>query len=316
MAVREFRRDLLPAEIVDAHHHLWDLRAVPYPWLLAKGERRFFGDPAPIQRNYLPADFRADWGSAPIVGSVHIQVGAAAGAELTETQWLDAQAEASDLPSAIVAAADLTDPKLGEHLAAQLGASSRLRGVRQIVSRRADEDVRSGSPALLDDPAFLTGLKTLSMLGLSFDLQLTPPHLARAAVLFEKVPDLRVALCHVGSPWDQSPHGLLHWTDGLARFAALPCAVAKLSGFGMFDPRWTRDTVRPLIDAALDTFGPRRLMWGSNFPVEKLARSYTEALSDVAAVIPRENSDAIFAGTAREFYRLGLSGQACRCSFD
>ena len=39
--------------MIDAHHHLWDLEAVSYPWLMANGVKRFFGDPTPIQRNYL-----------------------------------------------------------------------------------------------------------------------------------------------------------------------------------------------------------------------------------------------------------------------
>ncbi len=45
---------------IDAHHHLWDLKAIDYPWLNAKGVKRFFGDPAPIQRNYLLDEYRRD----------------------------------------------------------------------------------------------------------------------------------------------------------------------------------------------------------------------------------------------------------------
>lgn len=37
---------------IHAHHHLWDLRAVQYPWLMARDEPRFFADPAPILRDY------------------------------------------------------------------------------------------------------------------------------------------------------------------------------------------------------------------------------------------------------------------------
>ena len=44
-------------QFIDAHHHLWDLNHCHYPWLMARGERRFFGDPTPIQKNYLPEDF-------------------------------------------------------------------------------------------------------------------------------------------------------------------------------------------------------------------------------------------------------------------
>lgn len=35
---------------VDAHHNLWDLDAVHYPWVAAKGEKRFFGQPYPIRK--------------------------------------------------------------------------------------------------------------------------------------------------------------------------------------------------------------------------------------------------------------------------
>ena len=45
---------------LDAHHHLWDLAAVHYPWLMARGVKRFFGDPTPIQRDYLLDEFRRD----------------------------------------------------------------------------------------------------------------------------------------------------------------------------------------------------------------------------------------------------------------
>ena len=60
--------------LIDAHHHLWDLDAVDYPWLNAKGVYRFFGDPTPIQRNYLLGEFRKEASEQGIRASVHIQV--------------------------------------------------------------------------------------------------------------------------------------------------------------------------------------------------------------------------------------------------
>ena len=42
---------------IDAHHHLWDLNAVSYPWILDKTPR-FFGDHTPIRRDYLIDEFR------------------------------------------------------------------------------------------------------------------------------------------------------------------------------------------------------------------------------------------------------------------
>lgn len=289
--------------IVDAHHHLWDLEAVHYPWLMARGERRFFGDPTPIQRPYRVADFRADWDGLPVTASVHVQVGAAPGEEVAETASIERLAHGA-VPAAVVAFVDLTAPDRDAVLDRHAAASPRLRGVRQIVGRHPAEDARTGSPALLDDPRFEAGLHALAARGLSFDLQLCAPHLARAAALFARVPELPVALCHFGSPWDQSPQGLVDWRAGLAAFAALPRAHAKLSGFGMFDPAWTAASIRPLVESVLAAFGPERVMWGSNFPVDRLHRPYPELHQAVAAAVPTADHPAVFAATARSFYRL------------
>jgi predicted TIM-barrel fold metal-dependent hydrolase len=233
-----------------------------------------------------------------------VQVGAAAGSELAETRWLDEQSGRTGFPSAIVAFADLASPDIEAALAAQVAASSRLRGVRQIVSRHSAEDRPGEGAALLARPEFQSGLRQLARLGLSFDLQLTPPLLEQAAEQFGSVDELPVALCHAGSPWDQSPEGLRAWRKGLAAFAALPRSVAKLSGFGMFDPDWTQATLAPLVEGVLEAFGPTRTMWGSNFPVDKLYGGYAELLATVASLVPASAREDVFNRTARRFYRL------------
>ena len=82
---------------IDAHHHLWDLTTVHYPWLMARGVERFFGDPTPIQRDYMLREFRSEAAPCGVGASVHIQVGAESGPD--EARWVqsvaDAKAEAS-----------------------------------------------------------------------------------------------------------------------------------------------------------------------------------------------------------------------------
>ena len=81
---------------IDAHHHLWDLDAVEYPWLMEDAVR-FFGDPTPIRRNYLLKEFTEDSASNGFEASVHIQVGAADG--MAEAVWVDGVADsAADWP--------------------------------------------------------------------------------------------------------------------------------------------------------------------------------------------------------------------------
>ena len=73
--------------MIDAHHHLWDLGAVDYPWLMEKGKKRFFGDPTSIQRNYTIDEHIELAGAHGFKASVHIQVGAANALE--EAKWVD-----------------------------------------------------------------------------------------------------------------------------------------------------------------------------------------------------------------------------------
>ncbi len=290
--------------IVDCHHHLWDLSKVQYPWLEARGTRRFFGDPTAIQQDYLPTDFRADWDGVPIGGSVHVQVGAAPGAAVAETRWLDRQARTTGLPTAIVAFANVASERFFRKLEEHKEASTRLRGFRQIVSRHPEEDTAEEGATLLGNPAFAGGLRMMEKNGLSFDLQLTPPHLELAAEVFAEVPGLSVALCHAGSPWHRNRDAVKLWTRGLEEFAALPNSTCKLSGLGMFDPQWTSDTLAPIVETVIGVFGPDRVMWGSNFPVDKLYRDYRSLFDTLWTLVPENMRARVFGRNAIRFYRL------------
>ncbi|MEE4200933.1 amidohydrolase family protein [Erythrobacter sp.] len=296
--------------IIDAHHHLWDLAVVDYPWLKAKGVKRFFGDPTPIQRNYDVEDFRGDWSDLPIAGSVHIQVGATLDHAVKETQWLAKRADATGLPSAIVAFADLSRANAAEVIEDHLAASRRVRGIRHIVSRHPSEDTGTEGRALLDDLQFAHNLRYLRKQDLSFDLQLTPPHLLRAAEVFSFAQGLPVAICHAGSPWSQDAAGLARWREGLKAMAQIPSVVCKLSGLGMFDREWSAESLRPIVETVLEIFDGRRVMWGSNFPVDSLYHEYRDMFEAVRSIVPAELRHQVFFDTANRFYRLGLSSEA------
>lgn len=295
-----------PERFIDAHHHLWDLQAVHYPWLMARGERRFFGDPTAIQKNYLVADLLGESPHKKPAASVHIQVGAAPEQSLQETQWLHQQ---GDYPHAMVAFADLAANNLASALDAQQ-AFPRLRGIRQIVGRHAEEDRKHGSASLPDNPAWVAGLKLLAARGLAFDLQMIPPQMPAVFAALSQVPELKVALCHCGSPWDQSEAGLASWRQGLRQLAQLPNVVCKVSGLGMFNPNWTVAALEPLVRDVIDIFSPERVMFGSNFPVDKLYRSYGQywqAYSQIIAPFSPSERSAMLVNTAADFYSIQLS---------
>ncbi|WP_425038160.1 amidohydrolase family protein [Primorskyibacter sp. S187A] len=289
---------------IDAHHHLWDLDAVHYPWLMAKGTPRFFGDPAPIQRNYLLPEFRREASTHGIAGSVHIQVGAEDG--MREARWVQEVAEASpDWPMAQVVFCDLTAPDREAQLDAFQKLSS-VRGARQIVGRAPGEDAATGTNALLDDPAFLSGLQSLAARGLSFDLQLIPELMEKTAAVLAQVPDTSVALCHAGSPHERSDAGLAAWADALQTLSRQSQITCKLSGLGMFEHDWTEESLAPIVAEVLAQFGPDRVMWGSNFPVCSLSSDYTRLFTTMQKLVPQDMHAAVFHDTAAAFYDLHL----------
>ncbi|MCC1492964.1 amidohydrolase [Cognatishimia sp. F0-27] len=283
---------------IDAHHHLWDLSAVHYPWLMARGVPRFFGDATPIQRNYLLDEFRRD--AEGFGGSVHIQVGAEDG--MAEARWVQSVADANpDWPMRQVVFCDLTAPDRDAQLAA-CQALPTVAGVRQIVGRAPGEDAATGTNALLDDPRFAEGLREAGNRGLSFDLQLLPELMEKTARVLQRAPETPVALCHAGSPHDRTRDGLAAWAEALRALSALPTVTCKLSGLGMFDHGWTVESIRPIVDTVLDQFGPDRVMFGSNFPVDSLSSDYATLRNAYEALIPDAAKQAVFGDTAVRFY--------------
>lgn len=299
-----------PYPIVDAHHHLWDLDKVHYPWLATKGILRFFGDPAPIQQNYLIKEFLVDIGDLPVEGSVHIQVGADDRQHLLESQTIQFIADRSSLANGIVAFCALESDHLSSSLD-QLELLNNFRGIRQIVGRSPTEDKETGTGSLIGNPDWLRGLKELERRSLTFDLQLIPDQMQQIAEVLSHVPELPLALCHCGSPWYRDSAGWRLWEQGLQAIASLPNSYCKISGLSMFDFNWTTDSLRPIIETVLDTFGAERCMFGSNFPVDKLHTSYRRLwmayLEIVESYQPRlsqQQKESLFKHNCASFYSL------------
>jgi predicted TIM-barrel fold metal-dependent hydrolase len=72
----------------------------------------------------------------------------------------------------------------------------------------------------------------------------------------------------------------------------------------MFDPDWTTDSLKPVVETVLETFGAERVMWGSNFPVDKLYRGYEQLFRALSSLLPKEMHPGVFRETAERFYKL------------
>ena len=296
-------------KLIDAHHHLWDLGTVDYVWLMQTGVTKPFGDPTPIQKDYLIPHFMDDVSGAEdvdLVGSVHIQVDGALADPVSETSWLSKLSK-SGIPSAIVGFVDLTkedaEEVLKKHLSFDLFC-----GVRQIIGFLENRpDLSFTKEHLLRNGSWQENFSLLDKYNLSFDLQLYPEQMKEAAEFLSDFPNVPIVIDHVGSPYDQNDSGLKLWREGLQALAKLPNIHIKLSGFGMYDSDWSSESSLVLFQTLLELFGANRIMWGSNFPVDSLMNPYSfcvkQVLNWISPLSPEEQ-ELITSGTAIKFYRV------------
>ena len=141
-----------------------------------------------------------------------------------------------------------------------------------------------------------------------YDILIYPRQLESAITLARTLPDQPFVLDHIAKP--EIARGRLDpWRADLRRLAELPNVSCKLSGL-VTEARWdgwTAADVRQYLDVALEAFGPRRLMFGSDWPVCLLAGSYADVAGlarGAIAALSRDEQDAVLGGNAARFYGL------------
>ena len=132
---------LVHPHMVDAHMHLWDLGEIRYPWLTPPLPVGITGDVRSIAKTYLFDDYLRDvggeGGKVRVAKVVHVEAGANPADSLQETRWLQRVADARGYPQALVAHAELNDPKV-EALLAEHASHRNVRGIRQILNWHGD----------------------------------------------------------------------------------------------------------------------------------------------------------------------------------
>ena len=160
---------------------------------------------------------------------------------------------------------------------------------------------------LLSNPKFLKGLNIICERKLTFDLQLIPELMELISPILKKVPNLDIVLCHAGSPYNRTKMGLEDWSDRLKDLSNQSNIFCKLSGLGMFDHNWTKNTISPIVQTVLNQFGAERVMFGSNFPVDSITSSYNELISAYEEIFENytaEDQAKVFGLTAKHFYSI------------
>ena len=278
-----------PGQIIDTHQHFWRYHAGEYEWI--------DDSMAALQRDFLPSDVEREMDAAGISRCVAVQTRQT----LEETEWLLDLADRYPFIAGVVGWVDLQSESVETDLE-RLAGRPRLAGVRHIVQGEPD--------GFLDRPAFLAGIERLERFDLAYDILVYARQLPAAVTLARAFPRQRFALDHLGKP-DVRGGNYRQWRRSFDMLAELPNVCCKLSGLVTEADwqSWTPDQLRPYLDAALEAFGPSRLMIGSDWPVCTVAATYKEVLGlvrEAASGCSASERQQILSGTAQRFY---LDGQ-------
>lgn len=276
---------------IDAHHHYWDPKRGDYPWME--------GAPDILIRSYGPADLQPHLNLMGITSTVVVQ----AAPTLAETFYLLSLAEATPSIGAVVGWVDLLDSNAPN----TLDALARLRWFRGVRPMLQDID----DTHWILKPETQEPLNMLARLGGVFDALGLVRHLDVLAELADRHPDLTIVLNHALKP-EIANNNYDDWAKGMQKLAGKNNVSCKISGLMTeAGPDATVVNIRPYVQHLIDIFGADRLMFGSDWPVMRLATEYPawcDMVDELVSELSSSQRGDVWGNVAQRIYQIDSVG--------
>jgi L-fuconolactonase len=279
--------------VLDAHLHVWDLSAGGYDWLgPALGE---------LYRSFGPEEAELELTAAGVDAAVLVQ----AEDSERETRYLLDTADRHGFVAGVVGWVRLDEPDTCARQLDDYGSHPAFRGVRHLVH----DDPRD---EFLELSGVRRSLALLARHGLPFDVpDAWPRHLPAVFRLADDLPDLTIVVDHLGKP-PRDHDDYDDWARCLRDVARRPNVLAKVSGLQLPGAPFTAEAVRPVWELALDAFGPRRLMYGGDWPMTVPHGGYQRAwaiVTELAESLAPDERASLLARTASSVYGIHRGAQ-------
>jgi L-fuconolactonase len=271
---------------IDSHQHFWIYNRERDGWIT--------NTMRVIQRDFLPTDLQPILSQHNIHGCVAVQ----ADQSETETEFLIAQANENSFVRGVVGWVDLKANDLESKLE-YYKSTSIVKGFRHIVQAE-----RNG---FMLQPEFIRGVKLLSNHNFTYDILIKEPQLEEALEFVMRFPSQKFVIDHIAKPIIGSD--LRYWKKNMTALARHENVYCKISGMvteAKWDS-WSSQEFKPYLDTLFETFGSKRVMYGSDWPVCLLAARYEQQLHVVEHYIQsftETEKQAIMGENAIRFYNL------------
>lgn len=273
---------------IDAHQHFWKYEADTHAWITE--------DMSVLRRDYGPDDLMPQLQQCGIDGCVAVQ----ADQSEAETLYLLDLARAYPFIKGVVGWVDLQSDDIEPWLA-HFQQFPQLKGFRHIIQAESDPD-------FFARPAFQRGVTALRHYDFTYDILIYHHQLPAALQFAKRFDQQSFIIDHLAKPAIKT-NEIADWQQQIQQFEPLEHVYCKLSGLITEADwnNWTYDQLLPYLETVLETFGPQRIAFGSDWPVCLLAGSYSQVYDIVLQFVNSLSSDEqtdIMGRTAVGFYGL------------
>lgn len=273
---------------IDSHQHFWKFDPVRDAWIT--------DDMEIIQDDFLPDDLKPILQYYGIDGCISVQ----ADQSEAENKFLIDHANQHDFIKGVVGWVDLKAENIEEQLAwyKQFG---KLKGFRHVLQGEADR-------AFMLNPEFKRGISKLKQFGYTYDILIHADQLGYANEFAASFPDQPFVIDHLAKP-DIKKKNISGWEKDMKAIAKNANVYCKVSGMVTEADwkNWKTDDFTPYLDVVFEAFGTNRVMYGSDWPVCRVAATYGEMLEIAELYVSKLSADeqARFWGdNAIKFYAL------------
>lgn len=274
---------------IDSHQHFWKFDPVRDSWINS--------DMSVIARDFLPADLLPVLQGNNIDGSVVVQT-----CHMDQdNHFMLELAEYNDFIKGVVGWVNLQSIRVEDKLKYYHDNHPKMKGFRHVLQSDPDDQL------MLKD-SFKNGISLLSKYGFTYDFLIYPKHLKYAAQLAAEFPDQKFVLDHLAKPRIKTKEidGWKRDIEALSKYLNVCCKVSgMLTEADWYS--WKTEDFTPYLDIVFNAFGINRVLYGSDWPVCKLAGGYNRAMEILQIYTSRfseKEQNQFFGGNALEFYNL------------